>query len=260
MKIIRLSSEEKNFDEVIDTNSAVVVTKAVNLTDVAHTANEVDTTDVTDAACIAANIANAANIAAQYISAGKVVILPTSTIYGLSCKYDDKNALEKIYELKQRPVNLPFIVLISKIDSLLQLTAEMSRNADTLIKKYWIDKNGQPYKNSQPLTLIFKKNNSIDSFITRGSEKIAIRLEGLEILKKIIKLSGPIVSTSANISGMSLSPKSIKEIPEVIKENTDLIIDWCLDLPGTASTIIDVTGPEPVLIREGALKYDKVLN
>ena len=58
---------------------------------------------------------------------------------------------------------------------------------------------------------------------------------------------------------MSLSPKNIKEIPEVIKKNADLIIDIGVDLPGTASTIIDVTEPKPVLIREGALKYDKVL-
>src|SRR4030067_1516391 len=86
---------------------------------------------------------NAVNVAARHISAGKVVILPTSTIYGLSCSYNNKNALEKIYELKQRPKNLPFIVLISKIDSLLQLTAQMNRTADTLIKKYWSDKNSQ---------------------------------------------------------------------------------------------------------------------
>ena len=197
---------------------------------------------------------DAANVAARHISAGKVVILPTSTIYGLSCSYDNKNALEKIYELKQRPRNLPFIVLISKIDSLLQLVAEINGTADILMKNYWTG------KNIQPLTLVFKKNNSVDSFIAEGSEKIAIRLDGLEILKKIIELSGPIVSTSATISGVALSPKNIKEIPEVIKKNADLIIDLCLDLPGTASTIIDVSRSEPVLIREGALKYDKVLD
>jgi len=197
---------------------------------------------------------DAANVAARYISAGKVVILPTGTIYGLSCAYDNKNALEKIYELKQRPKNLPFIVLISKIDSLRQLVAEINEIADILIKRYWTS------KNNQPLTLVFKKNNSIDSFIAGGSEKIALRLDGLEILKKIIELSGPIVSTSATISGVALSPKNIKEIPEVIKENADLIVYLCQDLPGIASTIIDVTGPEPVLIREGALKYDKVLD
>ena len=214
----------------------------------------------------AANFEDAANDAARYISAGKIVILPTSTIYGLSCACDNKNALEKIYELKQRPRNLPFIVLISKIDSLLQLVADINATADILIKNYWTGKNIQPDKNSQPdktiqpLTLVFKKNNSLDSFIAGGGKKIAIRLDGLEILKKIIELSGPIVSTSATISGMSLSPKNIKEIPEVIKKNADLIIDLCVDLPGTASTIIDVTGPEPVLIREGALKYDKVLD
>src|SRR3972149_344542 len=124
------------------------------------------------------SLEDAANIAAQYISAGKVVILPTSTIYGLSCSYDNKNALERIYELKQRPKNLPFIVLISKIDSLLQLAGQISGTADILIKNYWT---GQ---NSQPLTLIFKKNNSLDSFIAGGNEKIAIRLDRLEILKK----------------------------------------------------------------------------
>ena len=197
---------------------------------------------------------DAANVAARYISAGKVVIMPTSTIYGLSCAYDNKNALEKIYELKQRPKNLPFIVLISKIDSLLQLAGQINGTADILIKNYWTS------KNSQPLTLVFKKNNSFDSFIAGGSEKIAIRLDGLEILKKIIELSGPIVSTSATISGVSLSPQSIKEIPEIIKKGADLTIDFGVDLPGTASTIIDVSGSELVLIREGALKYNKVLN
>jgi L-threonylcarbamoyladenylate synthase len=197
---------------------------------------------------------DAANVAVQHISAGKVVILPTSTIYGLSCSYDNKNALEKIYELKQRPRNLPFVVLISKIDSLLQLVAEINGTADILIKNYWTG------KNIQPLTLVFKKNNSVDSFIAGGSNKIAIRLDGLEILKKIIELSGPIVSTSATISGVALSPKNIKEIPEVIRKNADLIIDFGVDLPGTASTIIDVSRSEPVLIREGALKYDKVLD
>ncbi len=250
MKIIRLNSEGKNFDEVVDTNSAVIVTEAVNLTNVAHAANVVDTTDVTDAACIAA----------KYISAGKVVILPTSTMYGLSCSYNNKNALEKIYKLKQRPGNLPFIILISRIDSLLPIVAEINKTADTLIKNYWTDKNSQSYKNNQPLTLVFKKNNTVDSFITSGSEKIAVRLDRLEILKKIIDLSGPIISTSATISGTSLSPKNIKEIPEIIKKNADLIIDLSLDLPGTASTIVDVAGSEPVLIREGALEYDKVLD
>jgi len=200
------------------------------------------------------NFENAANVAARHIYEGKVVILPTSTIYGLSCSYDNENALEKIYELKQRPKNLPFIVLISKIDSLLQLAAEINGTADILIKNYWTD------KNSQPLTLVFKKNNSFDSFIAGGSEKIAIRLDGLEILKKIIELSGPVVSTSATISGVALSPKSIKEIPEIIKKGADLTIDFGVDLPGTASTIIDVSGSEPVLIREGALKYNKVLD
>ena len=200
------------------------------------------------------NFENAANVAARHIYEGKVVILPTSTIYGLSCSYDNENALEKIYELKQRPKNLPFIVLISKIDSLLQLVEQINGTADILIKKYWKG------KNIQPLTLVFKKNNSVDSFIAGGSEKIAIRLDGLEILKKIIELSGPIVSTSATISGVALSPKSIKEIPEIIKKGADLTIDFGVDLPGTASTIIDVSGSEPVLIREGALKYNKVLD
>jgi len=245
MKLIRISNKEKNSSEVIDTNGATAITETDFSPDGVHATNEsyINTTVMTDAA----------GIAARYISSGKVLILPTSTIYGLSCSYNNKNALEKIYEIKQRPGNLPFIVLISRIDPLLQLVSEIGGIADTLIKKYWTD------KNSQPLTLIFKKNNSVDNFITGDSKKIAIRLEGLEILQKIIELSGPIVSTSATISGMSLSPKNINEIPEIIKENADLIIDLCLDLPGTASTIIDVSESEPVLIREGALKYDKVL-
>src|SRR4030042_6419405 len=84
---------------------------------------------------------DAVDAAARYISAGKVVILPTSTIYGLSCSYNNETALEKIYELKQRPRNLPFIVLISKIDSLLRLVAEINGTAEILIKNNWTGKN-----------------------------------------------------------------------------------------------------------------------
>lgn len=193
-------------------------------------------------------------IAARYITEGKVLILPTSTIYGLSCSYNNKKALEKIYRLKQRPGNLPFIILVSSIESLLKLVAEINQAADVLIKKYWTG------KNIKPLTLVFKKNNSVADFITGGSEKIAVRLDELDILRRIIDISGPIISTSATISGVPLSPRNINEIPDVIKKNADLVLDFGKDLTGTVSTIIDVSGFEPVLIREGALKYNKVIS
>lgn len=190
---------------------------------------------------------------AEAMVEGKTAILPTCTIYGLSCAYNNKTALDRIYEIKQRPKVMPFIILISDIADIDILADKKNVFAEVLIKKYWLS------LNPLPVTIIFEKNINLPGFITGGSDGIALRLECLQIIKDVIKICGPIVSTSATISGTGQSPVKITEIPEIIKNNVDIVTDAREDLPGVASTIVDVTGDIPIITREGRVSRQEIL-
>ncbi len=198
------------------------------------------------------NIKTTGEIASTILE-GKIVILPTATIYGVSCIYNNKKALEKVYKIKKRERSIPFIILISNLSSLNYLVEKINPAAKILIEHYW------NIKNPSPLTIIFKKNKSMSSFITSGSKKIAIRIAGLKFLRQIINISGPIISTSATISGRDKAPITIESIPDEIKEKVDLVINYQSSLPGVESTIVDATDRKPAIIREGEIKYREIL-
>ena len=185
---------------------------------------------------------------AELLIEGKIVILPTGTIYGLSAKYDDRDSIDKIHNIKRRKKNQPFIILISRLDDLKKLASGINPMARKIIKKFW------DIKDPKPLTMIFKKNRALESFITGGSPNIAIRLADTGFLREIIKICGPIISTSATVSGIKTYPKKIEDIPPEIRKQVNLIVENTSSLTGIESTIIDVTGEIPVLVREGAVK------
>jgi L-threonylcarbamoyladenylate synthase len=184
---------------------------------------------------------------------GRIVILPTSTIYGVSCIYDRKDALEKVCRIKGREKNIPFIILISDILSLYELVEDINKTAENLIKKYWFS------DSPASLTLLFKRNKKLKRFITADSDKIALRLDPLIIIKEIINITGPVISTSATVSGQKgVSPRTIFEIPVEIRKGVDLILDLERELPGIPSTILDVSGNKPVIIRQGSIEPDEL--
>ncbi len=183
---------------------------------------------------------------------GKVGVVPTATIYGLSCVYDNEDAVKKIYSIKKRKSGTPFIVLISSISQLGTLACEINDPVKKLITKYWDTK--KPY----PLTLILVKNESTGSFITGGRSTIAIRMAGLKVIRDIIDRTGPIVSTSATLSGTMLQPTTLDEVPPEIRQEADFVVDHFSSLGGRESTIIDLTRKEPVLLRQGALDYEEI--
>jgi L-threonylcarbamoyladenylate synthase len=190
---------------------------------------------------------------AEAMAGGKTAILPTCTMYGLSCAYNNKAALDRIYEIKQRPKVIPFIILIADIADIDIFAAGKSAFADALIKKYWLS------LNPQPVTIIFEKNKNLPDFITSSSSSIALRLECLQIIKDVIKICGPLVSTSATVSGAGGSPVSIAEIPEIIKDSVDIVTAAKENLAGIASTIVDVTRDIPFIAREGKVSGHEIM-
>lgn len=197
---------------------------------------------------------------ADKILKGSVAILPTSTIYGISCVYNNEALIKRVYEIKQRPGDMPFILLIPDISWLELLAEEVNGVSMALIKRYWLS------NNPEPLTLVLKKRNpgnknrNINPPATYNLiNTIAVRLDTLPPLADILKICGPVISTSATLSGTGVSPKRVAEVPQIIRDNVDFIFDYKKNLPGIFSTILDVTQPKPVLLREGRLKYDDIL-
>ncbi len=179
---------------------------------------------------------------------GGIIVYPTETLYGIGVKYDLKEVLKKVYEIKKRPHEKAF-PLIADLKHL-ELVAEfIPYVAQKLIEKYW----------PGPLTLLLPAKNNLPEEITRDG-KVAVRMPGQSFALNLIQASTfPITATSANISGY----KSADNIDDVLKyfknEEIELIIDGG-KLSGIPSTIVDVTVEPPEIIRKGAIQPDLSLH
>jgi L-threonylcarbamoyladenylate synthase len=183
---------------------------------------------------------------------GGVIILPASTIYGLSCCYDNSEAVKRIYSIKNRRAGMPFIVLISGRDQLQKLACRINSTAEKIMENFWEG------KEAKPLTLIFKKRKSPGTDISGVMQTIAVRIAGPWYVRQIIKAAGPIVSTSATISGAGTKPAAVRDIPARICKSVDMIVESEVQPGGIESTVIDVTGPIPLPVREGAVKFESI--
>ena len=190
---------------------------------------------------------------AEYLINGKVLILPSATVYGISCLYDDAMALKRVCDIKRRKYDMPFIVLISDTMQLDMLVKDINATAKELIERFW------KIKKPLPLTIIFKGKNNACGNAADSRQTIAVRMAGLKVVREIIDQTGPIISTSATISGIKINPKTIDAIPLAIRENVDMLVRLKDTLMGTESTIIDITSGTPILVREGTISFESII-
>ncbi len=182
---------------------------------------------------------------AELLRAGAVIAYPTDTFYGLGADITNKSSIEKIFSIKKRMFNKPILILISNRNMLSNLIdgGHISPSAESLMNAFW----------PGPLTLVFYASDSVQSLLTASTGKIGIRFPNNEFCKLIIGiLEHPITATSANISG----DKSLDNPVDVIKsigDKIDAVIDGGTTKGGIASSVVDVTGEQPVVLREGAV-------
>jgi L-threonylcarbamoyladenylate synthase len=180
------------------------------------------------------------------IQHGKLIVYPTDTLYGLGASIFKIDAITSIFQIKQRPFSLPLPIAVSNIHMLsqyVQLNSLIQKFADHFL----------PGK----LTLICRKKPEISNLITSDNETVAIRIPNDQIALKIINKTGPLIATSANIHGQ-LTPKSISEIRKLFKpEDIEVYIDDG-SRSGAPSTIVDVTGSRPQIIREGSISKERI--
>ena len=179
---------------------------------------------------------------ATFLKAGKVVVLPTDTIYGFSCLTTNAKAINKIYKLKQRPAGRPFIILISSLSQLNKYCYLSAKNR-AYLKKLW-------QGNGRPTTVVLPSRGLLAKNLEASDKTLAVRLPKSKFLLKMIRATQtPIVSTSLNISGRDflLSPENAEKIFN--KNKIDLIIDQGV-LKNKSSKIIDLTETKIKIIRK----------
>lgn len=186
---------------------------------------------------------------AAIIRKGGTVVFPTETVYGLGANALAGTSVNRIFHAKGRPADNPLIVHVSNRDMLLFCIGEpLSLKAKQLIEKFW----------PGPLTIIFKKSKYIPDNVTAGLNTVAIRMPDNKIALELIKRSMvPIAAPSANISGKP-SPTAPEHVILDMEGKVDMILLSSDTVVGVESTVIDISGHVPVILRPGGVTKEEL--
>ena len=187
--------------------------------------------------------------AIKILKDGGVVAFPTDTVYGLGADVFNASAVEQVYKIKQRPRNLPLPVLLAGSKQLAEVVASVPETAQCLIRRFW----------PGGLTLVLPKKETLPDIVTAGGKTVAVRVPDHVIPLSLIQgLGAPIIGTSANVSDQR-SPVTAEEVRRQFDGGIDLIIDAGRCPGGLESTVVDVTGETPVILRQGAIPEEEII-
>jgi L-threonylcarbamoyladenylate synthase len=194
--------------------------------------------------------------AAAVLKAGHLVAFPTETVYGLGADARNPDAVRRIYDVKGRPADHPLIVHISSINQVEKWAAEVPDYGITLARNFW----------PGPMTLIFKRSEIVEDFITGGQETVGLRIPSdplaLALISEFEKISdSAIAAPSANRFG-HVSPTTAQAVSaelSVYLTEDDLILDGGACIVGVESTIIDCTRERPRILRPGAITEEMIV-
>jgi L-threonylcarbamoyladenylate synthase len=184
----------------------------------------------------------------QIIKDGGVIVFPTQYLYGLGADASNAKAVDRVFEIKQRPYDKPLLVLIPYRKDLTKLVKQVSSAAVHIMNCFWPGE----------VTLIFKAKDILPANLTADSDKIGIRMPqhpGALALSKAV--GGPITATSANITN-GLGCSKVSDINPRISDKVDLILDAGPLKGGIGSTVVDVTVDPPIILREGAISAKEI--
>lgn len=186
---------------------------------------------------------------AQLIRAGEVVAFPTETVYGLGGNALNRDSIAKIYKAKGRPQDNPLIVHVSCMEEIPPLVKEFS-DRNRLVAQAFMP---------GPITLLFPRSQSVPIEVSAGLNTVGIRMPENPIAREFIKQCGvPIAAPSANAS-TRVSPTTAAHVYEDMAGRIPLIIDGGESSVGIESTVLDLTGEVPTILRPGAITTDMLL-
>ena len=178
---------------------------------------------------------------------GGIVAYPTDTVYGLGANAGNDDAVARVYEAKGRPRHLALPLLLADISQIKDVARDVPDLAWCLAKRFL----------PGSLTLVLHKASSVSSVVAGGGDKIAVRVPDHPVPIALIRgLGAPITGTSANLSG-SPSLLTAEEVYRQMGERVDFIIDGRCP-GGIDSTVLDLTGDVPRVLREGAISKEEI--
>jgi L-threonylcarbamoyladenylate synthase len=183
------------------------------------------------------------------IRAGEAVVIPADTVYGLVASPLRSEPVERLYEIKGRGARQPTALMAPDMDTLLDLVPELRGRAGVVARALL----------PGPLTLVLPNPARRFRWLTgERPDTIGVRVPELPAVSApILAAVGALAATSANLSG-GRDPVTVDEVPIEVRESCAVVVDGGR-LPGTPSTVVDLTGPEPRVLREGAVSADEVL-
>lgn len=186
--------------------------------------------------------------AVNAVSKGHIIVYPTDTLYALGAGISEKRTILKIYSVKHRPISMPLSLAVSDIHQLEQLVV-LSPLAKRLADRFFPGK----------ITLICQRKPCIYDIITAGGNTLAVRIPDDPIALTLLKQTGPLIATSANIHGQP-TPSTVSEIRKLFKPGTvEVYIDDGMR-QGKPSTIVDATGHNPKILRPGSIPASLIVS
>ncbi len=181
--------------------------------------------------------------AVKLLKAGELVAFPTETVYGLGADASNPDAVKKIFEAKGRPADHPVIVHLHSAEEIRDWAKDISENTWLLADAFW----------PGPLTLILKKQTHVLDCVTGGQDSVGLRVPSHPVAQELLTaFGGGVVAPSANLFG-HISPTSAEHVRTDFADAIPLILDGGNSEVGLESTIVDLTGPNPRVLRPGGI-------
>ena len=186
--------------------------------------------------------------AAQILRAGGLVAFPTETVYGLGADAANEKAVARLYAVKRRPTDHPVIIHFAAAQAAFDWAREVPDAARKLAQKFW----------PGPLTLILKRSRQARDFLTGAQDTVGLRVPSHPVAQELLRLfDGAIAAPSANRFGL-VSPTTAAHVRDDLGKDVDLVLEGGASDVGIESTIVDLSGATPVLLRPGHISKAEV--
>jgi len=184
--------------------------------------------------------------AAECLRRGGLVAFPTETVYGLGVHALDRAAVRRLFEAKGRPANDPLIVHVDAVERMEPLVAQVTEPARQLAARFW----------PGPLTLVLPRSGRVPDEVTAGLNTVAIRVPAHPVARALLTAAGvPVAAPSANLFSRP-SPTRASHVLDDLSGRIDLVIDGGPTQVGVESTVLDLSGDVPTILRPGAVSLD----
>ena len=181
--------------------------------------------------------------AAEIIADGGVVAAPTETVYGLCADGLDERAIRRIFEAKGRPEDKPISLFVTDMEAAEELCEDIPEEAYALADRFW----------PGPLTMIFRKSEAVPELLTAGGDTVGVRCPDNEITIRLLESCGvPLTGTSANLSGEP-NASTADEVLDYFAGKIGAVLLGDRAGGGVPSTVLDMTGETPKILREGGI-------